>query len=142
MPKTKRTTTPGDGAKTRLRIREVRTYAVYAMLTAEEQMPNNPAFRKLNDVTGQTPLYYINDERRRQWEQDGAVLSIRGGSALRLKRNLPPSTQCSEAMGPDIVEGYLNGKDYAKSCMEAWRVPTFAEREAARAGHQELREAA
>jgi hypothetical protein len=66
LPKIKRKTTPGEGAKARLQGRETRKYPVYPMLTPEEQAsPAGMGGRRLNDVTRQQPLYYVDDATRR-----------------------------------------------------------------------------
>lgn len=69
---------------------------------------------------GESPLYFINAQTREEWLEQGAVVSMSRGKAVRLLLNLPPKVQQSVAMTPGVVEGAASGKPYAVECAKAW----------------------
>lgn len=79
-----------------------------------------PVYRRAV-VLGEQPLMEIDKATRDIWLEQGAVIQINGGKAVRLLLNLPPRPQQSVKMGPSIVEGNAEGKEYAQACVAAWR---------------------
>lgn len=92
-------------------------------------------------TAGAKPVTYLDAGQKALWEEQGAVLSLNRGRDLYLLVNLPPRVQRSQAMGPGVIEGNAANKYLAQELTEAWRLPTWAERQAAIEVAQERRAA-
>lgn len=90
---------------------------------------------------GAQPVTHVDPATRAVWEEQGAVMSTNRGRDLYLLVNLPPRVQRSQAMGPGVIEGNAGNKYLAQELTEAWRMPTWAERQAAVEAAQEKRAA-
>lgn len=106
------------GANTQLRPKRDKTVQVFFPVYARK-------VDRWNEVLGETPLYQIDAATKQIWMDQGAIVSIGGGTAVRLLLNLPPKPQVSMTM-TGVADGVVAGKPFALAVLAAY---TPADRE-------------